>query len=142
LKNRNKFMLSVNTTFDSSTSADLRLGKIFPEVINVVCTQIVRHYYPDKIFLFGSQAQGTGKEDSDLDLLIIIDNTNPLAVLKRRDRYSQILRLFQHKKFGLDAIVLTNQEVQKLIAENEGEWDLIGEIINNGKILYERKNQN
>jgi predicted nucleotidyltransferase len=94
---------------------------------------------PKKKVLFDSQVMGKAKKNSDLDLLVIIERHNPLAKLKRRDRYVEVLRLFQHKGFGLDAIVLTEDEVQKIINENEGEWDLILDILNQGKTLYEQK---
>lgn len=135
-------MASLKTSFNSGASKNRLQGELYPEIIKTMCDRIINRYYPDKIFLFGSQAQGTQCSDSDVDLLIIIDDTNPLALLKRRDRYGQILRLFQYKRFGLDAIVLTNQEVQKVFAENEGEWDFVLDIINNGINLYERTTKN
>ena len=49
------------------------------------------------------------------------------------------MSLFQHKGFGLDAIVLTNSEIKKIIDENEGEWDLIIDIIKEGQTLYEKE---
>ncbi len=61
--------------------------------------------------------------------------------MKTYDRYGEILRLFRYKGFGLDAIVVTNKEVQKLIDENEGEWDLILEILNEGQTRYDQKTQ-
>jgi predicted nucleotidyltransferase len=124
--------------FDSIEHRPLELSD---HVIKKVCDRIVTNFHPQKIILFGSQSKGTATSNSDLDLLVIIDNENILAPLKRRDRYAQILRLFRHKGFGLDIIVLTNEEIEKVIAENEGEWDLILEIITEGKKLYERKTE-
>ncbi len=118
---------------------ETRPKRVTPAVIHAVCRRIIDNVRPEKIVLFGSQANGASKRDSDLDLLVIIDSQNPLAALKTHDRYGQILRLFRYKGFGLDAIVVTNKEVQKLIDENEGEWDLILEILDEGKILYEQK---
>jgi len=117
---------------------ETRPKRVTPAVIHAVCRRIIDNVRPEKIVLFGSQAFGTAKRDSDLDLLVIIDSQNPLALLQKRDRYVEILRLFRHKGFGLDAIVVTDKEVQKLVDENEGEWDLILEILNEGKILYEQ----
>jgi len=124
--------------FDSNERRPLQLSDF---VIRKVCHRIVKKFHPLRIILFGSLSKGTATKNSDLDLLMIIDDKNNLAQLKRRDRYVEILRLFHHKGFGLDVIVLTNQEVKKLIAENEGEWDLILEIINEGKTLYERETE-
>jgi len=122
--------------FDSVENRSLEVSEY---VIKTICNRIVKTYHPQKIILFGSQGKGTARSNSDIDLLVIIDDENTLASLRRRDRYAQILRLFRHKGFGLDVIVLTDREVKKIIAENEGEWDLILEIIEEGKSLYERK---
>jgi len=120
---------------------ETRPKRVTPAVIHAVCQRIIDHVRPEKIILLGSQANGNAKKDSDLDLLIIVGSENPLAALKTHDRYGQVLRLFRYKGFGLDAIVVTNKEVQKLIDENEGEWDLILEILDEGKILYDQKTQ-
>ncbi len=122
-------------------SIENRPRRVTPKVIRAVCDRIIEKVRPLKIVLFGSHAKGVATKDSDLDLLVMIDVANPLAALKTHDRYGQILRLFRHRGYGLDAFVLTNKEVQKLIDENEGEWDLILEILNEGKTLYDQKAQ-
>ena len=116
-------------------------SQISNEIIWSFCEGIINYFHPLKIYLFGSYAKGDFTANSDLDLLVIIDDLNPLAFLKRRDRYSRILKVFPHKGFSLDAIVLTNKEIQKLINENEGEWDLIIEVLNEGKVLYEQETE-
>ncbi|MEK7727629.1 MAG: nucleotidyltransferase domain-containing protein [candidate division KSB1 bacterium] len=105
-------------------------------VIRAVCERLVQYIRPNRIILFGSRANGTARKDSDIDLLIVVDSANPLAALKTHDRYGQILNLFPHRGFGLDAFVFTDKEIEKLANENEGEWDLILEILQEGKILY------
>jgi hypothetical protein len=75
-------------------------------------------------------------------LLIIINSESPLASLKKRERFVKMMRLFPHRGFGLDIIVLTEPEVKTIIDENEGEWDLVLEILADGKTLYERRAEN
>jgi len=130
--------LQTKIDFDSIKHRPTQLSDY---VIKTICDRIVNNFHPQKIILFGSHSKGTATKNSDLDLLVIIDDNNILAPLRRRDRYAQILRLFHHKGFGLDAIVLTDQEVKKLVTENEGEWDLILEIITEGKTIYERETE-
>ena len=89
-------------------------------VIEKVCDRIVKKFQPQQVILFGSHSKGKATSNSDIDLLVIIDNENILAPLKQRERYAEILRLFRHKRFGLDAIVLTNEEVKRVISEDEG----------------------
>lgn len=115
-----------------------RSGRIRPEIIKNVCDTIVDKFAPTKIVLFGSYATGKTSRDSDLDLLVLVDEDSSLARLIKRDRYGEILNLFRDSRLGIDAIVLTDAELKRIIDENEGEWDLILEILEEGKTLYER----
>lgn len=117
---------------------DRRTKKVTPALIQAVRDRIVHHIHPQKVVLFGSQASGTAAESSDIDVLVVLDNGHPLAPLKQRDRVGALQELFRYRLFGLDAIVPTEDEVRKLAAENEGEWDLVLEILEEGKTLYDR----
>jgi predicted nucleotidyltransferase len=130
-------MATVQIKFDF-TRIDRRTRKVTPALIAAIRDRIVDHLHPEKIILFGSRANGTATPDSDIDLLVVLDDKHPLASVRRRDRFGALLDLFQYRSFGLDAFVLTNAEVQKIKNENEGEWDLILEILDEGKILYDR----
>ena len=104
-----------------------------------VTERIVSSLRPRQVILFGSQAQASAESTSDIDLLICLDNHHPLAHSSHRDRASEILNLFRFRSFGLDVIVLTQSEMQELKDTNEGEWDLVLEILERGKVLYERR---
>lgn len=117
---------------------DRRTKEVTPALIQAVGDRIVQNLHPKKVMLFGSQAKETAAEGSDIDLLVVLDNGHPLASLKQRDRLGEVLELLRYRLFGLDAIVLTDDEVRELIAENEGEWDLVLEILEEGKTLYDR----
>jgi len=106
------------------------------DVIDEVSRRIAENIHPQKIVLFGSQAKNTPSRHSEIDLLVIVKDQNHLASLKKRERYGEILKLFPHKGFGLDVIVLTEKEIERVAAENEGEWDLILEILKDGKTIY------
>ncbi|MFA6535760.1 MAG: nucleotidyltransferase domain-containing protein [Candidatus Babeliales bacterium] len=49
---------------------------ISKETINSVTQRLVKAYNPVAIYLFGSYAWGNPNAGSDLDLLVIIENTN------------------------------------------------------------------
>jgi len=42
------------------------------KAIQEFCDRVVAEFHPDKIVLFGSHAWGTPREDSDVDLLVIL----------------------------------------------------------------------
>jgi predicted nucleotidyltransferase len=122
-------------TFDA---IDQRTKQVTPTLIDAVTDRIVQHLQPDQVLLFGSQANGRATKESDIDLLVVLDNQHQLAALQHRSRAWAVLDLFRYRSFGLDAIVLTEAEIQQLRAANEDEWNLVLEILATGKPLYER----
>lgn len=116
---------------------DLQTKEVTSDLIVAVKDRIIQNLRPEKIVLFGSHANGTANEGSDIDLLVVLDDKHPLASLKPYDRLGELLELFRYRSFGLDAIVLTDAEVRKRQDENEGEWDFVLEMLGEGKALYE-----
>lgn len=121
---------------------DRRTKKVTPALIAAVTERIVSALHPRQVILFGSQARShkqakTGR-GSDIDLLICLQDNHPLARMRRNERAAEVLDLFRFRSFGLDVFVLTQSEVQELQDTNEGEWDLVLEILEQGKVLYER----
>ncbi len=107
------------------------------EYINEIVSKLAE-LDPYKIILFGSQATGTYSEDSDLDLLIILDSKeisktydekmhNKLLV---RDRIIDI-----SKHIPIDLIVYTKAEYDII---EKARTSFIKEINNTGKVLYEK----
>lgn len=114
---------------------DRRTARVTPALIAAIRDRIVEHVQPEKIILFGSRARGMAAAESDIDLMVILHDGHPLSSIRRRDRFAALQKLFRYRLFALDALLLTNGEVQRLRAENEGEWDLVLEILEEGKIL-------
>jgi len=116
---------------------DRRTKQMTPILIIQIVNRIVQQFQPNKIILFGSWANNKVTPESDLDLLVIIDDSHSLAPLKRRNRFGKLLELFRYCLFSLDAIILTISEVKQLQITNEGEWDLVLEILKEGKTIYD-----
>ena len=70
--------------------------------------QIIFHYAPKKIILFGSQAKGTASPNSDIDLCVIADTNNKRNLLT--DMY---LNIESHKPF--DLLVYTQEEWEQCV---------------------------
>lgn len=112
---------------------DLKTYNITPEIINYIKNKIVSFIQPEKIILFGSYAVGMANEDSDLDLFIITDK---FANTRRDKRALEISDIFRPRFFSIDIIVNTPEEARIQI-ENENFF--IIDILENGKIIYEKK---
>ena len=105
--------------------------RVTPELIQYVCEQIVWLVDPEKVILFGSRARGDYQEDSDLDLLVIVDSPESRRVLTDR-----INRFFMRRLFEMDVLVRTAEEVERDVADHNPFY--IYHILNQGKVLYER----
>jgi predicted nucleotidyltransferase len=72
---------------------------------------------PFKVILFGSYAYGIPDEDSDIDLLVILDKDgkghNYRTLIKNRQEISGRLRELK-KKYPVDLIVYTKDEWEEL----------------------------
>lgn len=100
--------------------------------IQDITKRIVEFIHPQKILLFGSYANGSPDEHSDLDLLVIVDKSD---LPKRRREVLLYGWLGTQYNFPKDILIRTVSEVE--------EWKNVRQafitIINNeGKVLYER----
>ena len=93
---------------------------------------IAERFDPEKIILFGSHAYGQPVKDSDVDILIIMPHTGTA-----RDAAYEIKSALP-RPFPLDLIVRSPEEVNRRLRRNDFFFQ---EILNRGKILYERRNQ-
>ncbi|MBF0506663.1 MAG: nucleotidyltransferase domain-containing protein [Nitrospirae bacterium] len=95
--------------------------------INIVKERIVREYRPQQIILFGSYAYGHPVEESDVDVLIIMQ-------FKGKAAFKAIEILEKVKPpFPIDLIVRTPQQVKTRIAQNDF---FMREVLKKGKVLY------
>jgi uncharacterized protein len=98
-------------------------------VIRKYARAVAEYYHPDKIILFGSYAYGTPHEDSDVDLLVIVDKGNQIDHAYR-------IRLAVPAPFPMDLIVRTRRNMKWRLAESES---FTTEIVTKGKVLYEAR---
>lgn len=99
--------------------------------INTLISEIVSGYQPEKIYLFGSYANGKKNNDSDIDLFIVKDTRK--RKLERNREVRKCIKTYPDK--GLDVFVFTPGELKKGMKEimNIGK-----EAVTTGKLVYER----
>lgn len=98
------------------------------EDIDRVRDAIVDGMHPRQIFLFGSYAEGRQTEDSDIDLVVVMESNLP-----PHRRNIAVKRLFPRRTFSLDAFVFTPEEFARY-------RDVPGTIVytaaHEGRLLY------
>jgi predicted nucleotidyltransferase len=95
--------------------------------IEEFASEIARQFSPEKIILFGSYARGTANEDSDVDMLVIMDFDG-----RERQVVSDI-RSKIRSHFPLDLLVRRAPDIEWRIKEDDF---FLQEIMEQGKILY------
>lgn len=79
------------------------------EVIEEVKNRLVKAYDPVEIYLFGSYAWGTPNEDSDLDLLIVVEKSTEKTFKQPFAAYDALFGMGISK----DILVYTKEEFEK-----------------------------
>ncbi len=97
--------------------------------IENITEQIRRKFNPEKIILFGSYAYGTPQNDSDIDLLVVLDRQGSM-----RNHAVDILQNIQYH-VPLDLIVRSPEQIKDRV--QKGDF-FLKELLQKGKIVYER----
>jgi len=96
--------------------------------IKRLCRRIVEAFNPEKIILFGSRAYGKPREDSDIDLLVVMpyegdDAMTAVRILNHLDVLAPI-----------DLLVRSPAEISERIKIGDR---FMREIVERGKVMYE-----
>ncbi len=100
------------------------------KLIETVTKKLVEAYNPLSIYLFGSYAWGTPNEDSDLDLLIVIDSyeSNHQMLVKGH-------RALARLRVAKDILLYSKEEFMEL---SEKQTNLCYKIKHDGIKIYTR----
>lgn len=101
---------------------------VTPDVLDLLVKLLVEAAQPRQIILFGSYARGEETRDSDLDVLVIVDDvTNRLGEMVR------LRRVLAPIKTPIDVLVYSWDEVR-----TRGQWPgtALYEALQEGRSLY------
>ena len=101
------------------------------DMVNEVKNRLVKTYNPLAIYIFGSYAWGSPTDDSDLDLLVVIDASDEKS-FKRPVSGHMALRDLDVSK---DIIVYTKEEFDRASADTT---TFVSKIVRDGKLIYAR----
>lgn len=108
------------------------MQEITPSLLQEITERLVDEFHPEEIILFGSHAWGTPGKDSDLDLLVIVSDSD-LSPVRRAIRAH---RRLQGMNVSKDILVRTRAEVERY---RHIKASLEHQILNKGSVLYERQ---
>ena len=86
----------------------VKVTKVNKKLLQEIVDRIVEAVNPEKIILFGSYAYGHPTRDSDLDLLVIVDELKE----KRRELTFRIRKALRKFLIAKDIIVATKEEIE------------------------------
>ena len=110
-----------------------------PIIINKLVYRL-KSLNPLKIILFGSYAWGTPNNDSDIDIIVVLDNEEiPSSYEDHNKLYLEVARCIREFNLNhpIDLLVYTKPMYEVLMSQ-ESSFSL--EVSNQGKVLYEKNN--
>jgi len=96
--------------------------------IEAYAAEVARQFKPEKIILFGSYAYGNPTEDSDVDLLVI------MQCRMRPPRKATQIYMKVRPPFPMDMMVRTPKRIAERIAMGDC---FMQEIIRKGRVLHD-----
>jgi predicted nucleotidyltransferase len=98
------------------------------KLLQQITDTIVEHFHPRRIILFGSRARDEARPDSDIDLLVEMESDKSFY-----ERGAEVDMLFANRRWSMDLIVLTPEELRKEEAFPGG---VVRTAVREGKTLY------
>lgn len=110
------------------------MNRVSSQTLSLMVKAIVEEIHPEKVILFGSQANGDPNPDSDVDFLVV--DSEPFG--PKRSRRKEMARIWKAlSKFLLPVDILLYTQ-----AELDSRMNSINNVavraLREGKVLYER----
>lgn len=99
------------------------------EDLEVVTRRIVDAIQPEKIILFGSHIWGKPNEDSDVDLLVVLADSEQPGYRRARDIYHSLRGI----RLPIEVLVRTRDEMER---GSQMKASLERKILEEGKVLH------
>jgi len=106
----------------------MSIQELFKLEVKKSVEKIKKAYKPEKIFVFGSYAEGKITVNSDIDFFIIKKTTKT-----RQERQREVSRILIDREVPMDIIVFTPAETER--RKKIGDSFILN-ILNSGKLVY------
>ncbi|MDR3205712.1 MAG: nucleotidyltransferase domain-containing protein [Candidatus Methanoplasma sp.] len=98
------------------------------KMVDKAVRRIVEDYDPKAVILFGSVANGTDREDSDIDLMVIMDSDMP-----RFERSVDVRFTIGMYSAPIDILAFTPEEFEE---RRNDKYSVVYEALHKGVVLY------
>ncbi len=102
-----------------------------PAIAEAMTSRIVAQFKPLRVVLFGSLARGDEGPDSDVDLLVVLDEAHD-----RRRAMVEILCALSDFPASKDVVVTTPEEIAR---RGTIDGSVLRLALSEGRVLYERE---
>jgi len=109
-----------------------KIEKVDENLLQEIVKRIVEAVNPWKIVLFGSWAYGNPQKHSDVDILVVMDN----SIKSRHSTASEVYRALSGLLIPKDIVVTTLNDIEEC---KDVPQAFITTIIRKGKVIYEKK---
>ena len=104
------------------------------ELLKKMVDAIVQEVEPEQIYLFGSQARGEAREDSDVDLMVV--EREPFS--NERSKFQETNRIYKALSrfvIPIDVVLFSTDEMVKW---GESRYHIAGRCRREGRLIYDR----
>jgi predicted nucleotidyltransferase len=99
------------------------------DALDEAVARLVAEFNPESIYLFGSHAWGTATENSDVDLFVVVAESEETSVA----RSQRALRILSDLPFAKDVLIGTRAEIDRF---KHLRASLTHQVLNRGRKLY------
>ena len=94
--------------------------------------RVVAHFRPQRVILFGSTARGEAGEESDIDLLVVVDDDTPREALGAKS-------IYQARSGYHGAVDILPCRASVLAARARAKGSFADVVLREGVTVYERQ---
>lgn len=105
----------------------------FKNILQELADKLVIQFEPEIIYLFGSHAWGVPTADSDIDIMVLLNQSDQPKARRAASAY-KVLR--NYSDLSIDILVRTIDEFEPY---SKVKATLQNKIVNEGIVLYERR---
>ena len=105
------------------------MKEISTELLNEITRRLAESIHPERIYLFGSHAAGNPDDDSDIDLLVVVRDTEKST----REISIEGRKSLRDLQIPLDLIVCTEKQFNRY---GQVKNTIMNEVLCEGRIVY------